>query len=53
MRGKANTWFGTHEANTSVPKDAVFAATLHSVFALRKFYFYFPLCNADAVLAKL
>lgn len=51
--GKAHTWFGNHEANTWVRKDAVFTAILHSVFAMKKFYFHFPLCNADAVLAML
>lgn len=37
----------------STKDDAVFTAILHSVFAMRKFYFHFPLCNADAVLAML
>jgi len=44
-------WFGTREAYTSVPTEAVVTAILHSVFAAKKLCF--PHCNANAVLATL
>lgn len=52
MKSK-HPWFGMKEAYTSVPKEAVFIAILCSLFAMKKFCFYFPQHNADAVLATL